>query len=135
MRRPFAVTAVIVISSLIVAAPASAGQGKVKVACAKSVLPPVKVVGKVRPNRCAFYGRPGPAFVRSMNWKGWGHRRANGKGEWCSARLCMPARVAARFSCRPNDLAPHPESQRRIVQRTFPEAQLKSPISLCSSCL
>ena len=71
-------------------------QGKVNVACAKSVLPPVKVVGKVRPNSCVFYGQRGNAFVRNLNWRSWGQRGAKGKGEWCSARLCMPARVELR---------------------------------------
>jgi hypothetical protein len=100
MKRPFAITAVIVVSSLIAAGPASAGPGKVKVACAKSVLPPVKVVGKVRPTRCVLYGDRAVAFVRSMHWKNWGHHRASGKGEWCSARLCMPAHVKLRHPKR-----------------------------------
>jgi hypothetical protein len=95
MRKLFPIMAVIVFAPLIVAATASA-QGKTKVACAKSVLPPVKVVGQVRPDSCVLYGRRGIAFVRGINWKGWGHRRAHGKGEWCTARVCAPARVKLR---------------------------------------
>jgi hypothetical protein len=95
MRRAVAVAAVITATPLIAATPAS-GAGPTKVACAKQVLPPVRVVGQVRPRSCVLYGRRANAFVRSMHWENWGRRRAKGNGELCSARLCMPVRVKLR---------------------------------------
>jgi hypothetical protein len=97
MRRAVAIAVAITATTLIVAVPASGGErGPREVACAKQALPPVRVVGKVRPGSCVLYGRRAIAFVRSMHWKNWGRRKAKGKGELCSARLCMPVRVKLR---------------------------------------